>query len=292
MTTTRETTGVKRDSREFWDLNPCGSSESWLRAKELRDSYTDAYLLPHLRGPLFEGRHVLEIGCGQGLDASEIVQRCRDYVGIDMSLASLEVARHEVGQRKPDGTPALFVHADAERLCFAAETFDLIYSVGVLHHTPGFDAAIDEVYRLLEPGGKFVLMLYRSYTPLWCVLRTVRGVLRIPFLGPHLRRRALAGLRRPDRDADSGTALHELVGCPVIDTYTLRDLRRRFAGRFRFVHSECHRVGFEQVTRIVPRRLRRWWPQRMFDGLDQRIGKWCGFYMLTICEKIPRGQMR
>jgi len=84
---------LKELSARFWNENPCGSSSSWEKTQELRFKITDPYLVPVLEGPLLAGRRVLEVGCGQGLDAERIVQRCSTYTGVDMSSASLEIAR-------------------------------------------------------------------------------------------------------------------------------------------------------------------------------------------------------
>ena len=157
----------------FWNENPCGSASSWRTAQELRFRYTDPYLLPLLEGPLLRDRRVLEIGCGQGLDAERIVQVCRSYTGVDLSEASVEIAREVVEAQKPPHVETQLRVADAERLDFKDASFDAIYSVGVLHHTPDFEAALSELHRVLEPGGTVVLMLYRGFTPLWWMLRGV-----------------------------------------------------------------------------------------------------------------------
>lgn len=281
---TKDIAGFKGRTQRFWDENPCGTSSSWQRSRELRFKYTDRYLLPFLRGPILKGRHVLEVGCGQGLDAAEIVNQCGSYVGIDLSPQSVRVAREQVVAHQDSSCPTLFLSGDAERLPFPDNAFDAVYSVGVLHHTPHFDRAIDEIHRVLKPGGTLILMLYHSFTPLWVILRTVRGGLRIPVLGPRLRRRLLNRLRNRE-DASDGTALLELIGSPIIDTYTLRGLRRGFARRFRVLESDTHRVGFDQMIRVLPSPLNRWWPQRFAEVLDRSLSRWFGFYLLLTAEE-------
>ena len=278
---------LKDETRQFWDLNPCGTSESWAKARELRFKYTDAYLTAHLQGDLFRGKRVLEVGCGQGLDAAGIVESCASYTGIDLSERSLALARSALEAVAPAGVEYDFRQGDAENLDFPDSSFDVVYSIGVLHHTPGFEKAFAEIYRVLEPGGTLMLMLYRSYTPLWCVLRSVRGFLRIPWLGPALKRRVLESSRRRQSEAESesGTVILELFGCPLIDTYTLHGIRKRCQGKYRILHEECHRVGLEQVIRIAPKSMQRWWPQRLFDGLERRLGPWLGFYMLIVAQR-------
>ena len=233
------------------------------------------------------GDRCSRLACGQGLDAERIVQRCGEYTGIDVSAASVEVARREVEACKPDKTPVSFRVADAERLPFEDMEFDIVYSIGVLHHTPDFDAALLEAHRVLKPGGTLVLMLYRSFTPLWIVLRGVRGLLKLPGVGRWLRQSVVDRERRrlSDEDHVAGTAILELFGCPIIDTYTLRDLRRRFRGCFTLKQHQFHRVGIEQIIRVLPAALRERWPQGATERIEHALRRSFGFYMVLVAER-------
>jgi len=205
-----------------------------------------------------------------------------------MSSASLEIAREIVAARKPPNVEASFKVADAERLPFDDASFDAVYSVGVLHHTPHFDQALSEVERVLEPGGVLVLMLYRSFTPLWVVLRAVRGALHLPIAGSVMKTRVLQAERSriTAQDAVGGTAILELFGCPVIHTYTLTGMRRRFSGRFQIREHSLHRVGIDQVVRVLPERLRDLWPRAMTARAEASLRHAFGFYMLIVAERV------
>jgi len=76
---------------------------------------------------------------------------------VDLTDAAVELA-----QRRFElfDLPGIFRTADAEHLDFADNSFDIVYSHGVLHHTPDTSAAIKEVHRVLKPGGRAVVMLY------------------------------------------------------------------------------------------------------------------------------------
>jgi hypothetical protein len=67
--------------QQFWDSNPCGLIASWEQAREIRFKYTDPYLRRYLNERYFADRKVLEVECGQGLDATEILKYCRSYEG-------------------------------------------------------------------------------------------------------------------------------------------------------------------------------------------------------------------
>src|SRR5207237_8851005 len=77
--------------------------------------------------------------------------------GVDLSLAT-EVAASNLTERS-----ATFFQADVFNLPFAAESFDYIYSIGVLHHTPDCERAFKVLPALLKPGGKIAIWLYSVY---------------------------------------------------------------------------------------------------------------------------------
>ena len=100
---------------------------------------------------------VLEVGCGLGTDGAQFAKAGANYTGIDLTDAAVDLARRRFELFQLPGT---FRVADAERLDFPDNTFDIVYSHGVLHHTPDTAAAVREIHRVLRPGGKAVVMLY------------------------------------------------------------------------------------------------------------------------------------
>jgi len=100
---------------------------------------------------------VLEIGCGLGTDGAQFAQAGAHYTGVDLTDAAVDLARKRFEIFNLEGE---FRVADAEQLDFPNESFDLVYSHGVLHHTPDIAAAIAEIRRVLRPGGQAKVMLY------------------------------------------------------------------------------------------------------------------------------------
>ena len=100
---------------------------------------------------------VLEIGCGLGTDGARFARAGAQYTGVDLTEAAVALARRRF---ELEGLPGEFRVADAESLEFADGSFDIVYSHGVLHHTPDGAAAVREVRRVLAPGGRAVVMLY------------------------------------------------------------------------------------------------------------------------------------
>jgi SAM-dependent methyltransferase len=103
------------------------------------------------------GLRVLEIGCGLGTDGARFARAGADYTGVDLTDAAVELAQKRFELFNLPGT---FRTADAESLDFPDNSFDLVYSHGVLHHTPNTAGAIREAHRVLKPNGRAIVMLY------------------------------------------------------------------------------------------------------------------------------------
>lgn len=156
---------LKERVRAFWQANPCGvkfadAPPGTRKFYELVEAhrYTKEWHIPIAAD--FEsarGLKVLEIGCGLGTDGAQFAQAGADYTGVDLTEAAVELARKRF---ETFGIPGKFQTEDAEQLQFADATFDLVYSHGVLHHTPDTQKAIREVHRVLRPGGRAMVMLY------------------------------------------------------------------------------------------------------------------------------------
>ncbi|HEU4595341.1 MAG TPA: class I SAM-dependent methyltransferase [Pyrinomonadaceae bacterium] len=195
---------LKERVRAFWQAHPCGTKFTdaeegsrlfYERVEEHR--YRVEWHIPEAAGFRdSKGLRVLEIGCGLGTDGAGFARAGAVYTGVDLTEAAVGLARRRF---ELEGLPGEFRVADAERLDFADESFDLIYSHGVLHHTPDAAAAVREIHRVLVPGGRAVVMLYHrdSYN-----YRVNIGVLRRA--GAHLLKTG-AGLR----------LAHRLTGEPV-----------------------------------------------------------------------------
>jgi SAM-dependent methyltransferase len=156
---------LKERVRQFWQENPCGTKfadapPGSKRFYELVEEhrYEKEWHIPAAAGfSEARGLRVLEIGCGLGTDGAQFAKAGADYTGVDLTDAAVELAQRRFELFELAGT---FRTADAEKLDFADNSFDLVYSHGVLHHTPDTAAAVREVHRVLKPSGRAVVMLY------------------------------------------------------------------------------------------------------------------------------------
>jgi SAM-dependent methyltransferase len=156
---------LKERVRAFWQANPCGvkfadAAPGTRHFYELVEAhrYTKEWHIPLAADfGSARGLRVLEIGCGLGTDGAQFAEAGADYTGVDLTEAAVELARKRF---ELFNLPGKFQTADAENLDFADECFDLVYSHGVLHHTPETAKAIQEIHRVLRPGGRIMVMLY------------------------------------------------------------------------------------------------------------------------------------
>ena len=153
----------------FWNTEACGAHfvekyederDFFVKLREHR--YRTEWHIP-LLVPFAEarGKKVLEIGTGNGADGVMFARNGALYTGVDLTEAALEATRKHFSMLGLAGT---FRQENAERLSFPSDSFDIIYSHGVLHHTPNPRAAVEEVHRVLVPGGRAIIMLYHRHS--------------------------------------------------------------------------------------------------------------------------------
>jgi ubiquinone/menaquinone biosynthesis C-methylase UbiE len=159
---------TKDEVRTFWSRAPCGSWDA--TAPEGTREYYDQIearryeLEPFIhRYAAFEqaaGLEVLEIGVGVGSDHVQFARAGARLHGIDLTERGVDLVRRRLALE--DLASDLQV-ADAESLPFPDDSFDVVYSWGVLHHTPDTARALSEAVRVLRPGGRLCVMVYARH---------------------------------------------------------------------------------------------------------------------------------
>jgi 2-polyprenyl-3-methyl-5-hydroxy-6-metoxy-1,4-benzoquinol methylase len=124
---------------------------------EVRESERHFLAKTALRPEDVRGKLVLDVGCGMGRFAEVATRWGARVVGVDLSAAA------EVAARNLAGREFVAFQSDVFALPFAPESFDIIYSIGVLHHTPDCEAAVKMLEKYLKPGGLLVVWLYSGY---------------------------------------------------------------------------------------------------------------------------------
>ena len=254
----------KLRAREQWSQDPCGSHydrEHELGTREFFDSveqhrYSEyAPWMPEVMGfNEFPGARLLEIGCGMGTDLLQFARGGAYVTGVDLTPRSIEISRNHLVLYGQTGD---FVLTDGERLPFEDESFDVVYSNGVLHHTPDTAGAIREIHRVLRHGGQTRVMLYhRGSFAYWVNIIFRYGVLKAELF---------RGLT-PEEIMSRYVEIGENDARPLVKVYSRRQARELFS-----MFSDV-RIRVEQLTREEFHFLGRIIPESTIRRLGKSIG--------------------
>lgn len=249
-------TDLKRSVREFWDNRPCGEAyaKGDTQEEHLQTHATTRYRLePYIR-PFAKfdgtGRNVLEIGVGMGADHVEWAKSGpRQLVGVDLSPRAVDWTLQRLAY---EGAESNVLVGDAESLPFREATFDLVYSWGVLHHTPDTRSAFGEAHRVLRAGGQLRAMIYHRPSVVGLLLWARYG------LGKCQPRRSLSDLyaqylESPGTKGFTSDEASELLSgfdnCRIRSIVSFGDLLEGVVGQ------QHHVLGAGLLRRLWPRAI-------------------------------------
>jgi 2-polyprenyl-3-methyl-5-hydroxy-6-metoxy-1,4-benzoquinol methylase len=256
--------------REYWDLRPCNVRHSMqpIGTREYFDEVEARkyFVEPHIPGfaefERWRGKKVLEIGCGIGTDTINFARHGARVTSVDLSEKSLELARQRAGVYG-FGDQVEFCRGDAEELnrFVRVEPYDLIYSFGVIHHTPHPERVLEQLRQYARPGTTVKVMVYhrRSWKVLWILLTEGQGQFW-----------KLRELVAKNSEAQTG--------CPITYTYSRREgreLLERHGFRVRNVavdHIFPYRIKDYVQYRHVREFYFRWMPAALFHALERHLG--------------------
>jgi ubiquinone/menaquinone biosynthesis C-methylase UbiE len=161
---------LKKSVAQFWNTNPCGvhiasypkySKEYFEQIENYRYSL-EPEIFSFAQFTRFYGKEVLEVGVGAGTDFLQWVRAGARVHGIDLTPEGI---RHVKMRLDAYGLQATDLRvADAEALPYDNDMFDLVYSWGVIHHSPNTTKALDEIIRVTKPGGQCKIMVYNRHS--------------------------------------------------------------------------------------------------------------------------------
>jgi 2-polyprenyl-3-methyl-5-hydroxy-6-metoxy-1,4-benzoquinol methylase len=199
--------------QSYWDRRPCNTRQ-YFDEVEARKYFVE----PHIPGfadfKRWAGKRVLEIGCGLGTDTINFARAGATVTAVDLSRQSLNLA---AARAKVFGLDDRidFHHGNSEHLSdfVVPQVFDLVYSFGVIHHTPHPSRVIDQIKKFVVPGSELRIMLYSRVS--YKLFRMMR-----------------------DENMWDMSRLDELIarnseaqtGCPVTYTYCFDDVRQLLTG--------------------------------------------------------------
>lgn len=256
--------------KEFWDRRPCNirHSPAPLGTREYFDQVEQRkyFVEPHIPGfadfERWKGKKVLEVGCGIGTDTMNFARAGAQVTAVDLSVKSLEVAKQRAEVFGLQDR-IRFYQANAEELSdyVPVEKYDLVYSFGVIHHTPHPERVLAQLRSYMTPDTTFKVMVYHhlSWKVGWIVAKYGKGQFW---------------------KAKELTATHAeaATGCPIAFTYT------RASGR-KWLEDAGYRMTGQFVDHIFPYSIPeyvkyqykkvwyfRYLPQPVFRALERQLG--------------------
>jgi ubiquinone/menaquinone biosynthesis C-methylase UbiE len=179
-----ESTPMRYDWRE--GIAPTPGSEAYFSEIDRRFLSSARKYMPWRSTPFdevipFDDLHdkvVLEIGVGQGTHAQLLAPRCKSLTGIDLTSAAAEMTAQRF---RLFNIPGTILQMDAENMNFADNSFDFIWSWGVIHHSADTRRVLEEMHRVLKPGATCAVMVYYKSWWNFYICGLLRGVFRQQF---------------------------------------------------------------------------------------------------------------
>jgi ubiquinone/menaquinone biosynthesis C-methylase UbiE len=256
--------------RSYWDARPCNirhsekpiGTEEYFHEVEFRKYRVEPHIPEFADFARWRGKKVLEIGCGIGTDTMNFARHGAEVTAVDLSQKSLEIAAQRARIFGLEDRIRFF-QANAEQLetTLPPETYDLVYSFGVIHHTPHPDRVLDQIRRFIKPDGTLKVMVYHRWS--WKVLWILLG-----YGGGRFWR--LSSLVAAHSEAQTG--------CPVTYTYSRRQGRRWLERHgFQVNETRVDHIFAYSIPDYVRYRYRKVWyfrclPPRAFRWLEKRLG--------------------
>ena len=175
-------TSKLEEVHDYWNSESCGEryaegdSEYERFTTEEKTRYElEPYIKDFACFSDFHDLDVLEIGVGFGADHSQIARsEPKSLTGVDLTERAIENTRTRFRTLRLESE---LKTDNAENLSFENDSFDAVYSFGVLHHSPNTKKCFEEVCRVLRPGGFAKIMIYHKYSPTGAMLWLRYGLL-------------------------------------------------------------------------------------------------------------------
>lgn len=254
--------------QEFWDKNPCNirhspskvGTKKYFDEVEKRKYFVEPHIPKFAQFSNWKGKKVLEIGCGIGTDTINFARAGAKVTAVELSKNSLNLAERRA-KVYGFGRKIKFYLANAEELSKAVpiQPYDLIYSFGVIHHTPDPQKAISEIKKYCHKKTEVRIMIYHRFAwkVLWILLKFGKGAFW---------------------DLDRLIAKHSeaVTGSPVTYVYSRNQARVLMKG-FRVTEMRVDHIFPYSIPQYIKFQYKKVWyfrilPKSFFHWLEKHFG--------------------
>ena len=247
--------------KKFWNDRPCNIKHSskelgtieYFNEVELKKFRAEPHILKFTEFPQWKNKKVLEVGCGLGTVGINFALNGADYTGVELSKESLEIAKKRFEVYNQSGK---FYLGNAEELSSFVhiETYDLIYSFGVIHHSPHPEKIISEIKKYMNENSVLKIMLYAKDS--WKNYMID------------------AGLDQPEAQ----------YGCPIANTYTKQDVVELLDGYEVLSIEQDHIFPYQIEPYKKGKYLKQPWFDAMPIGMFETLEKNLGWHLLITAK--------
>ena len=247
--------------KKFWNDRPCNIKHSskelgtmeYFNEVELKKFRTEPHILKFTKFPQWKNKKILEVGCGLGTVGINFALNGADYTGVELSKESLEIAKKRFEVYNKSGK---FYLGNAEELSSFVhiETYDLIYSFGVIHHSPHPEKIVSEIKKYMNENSVLKIMLYAKDS--WKNYMID------------------AGLDQPEAQ----------YGCPIANTYTKQDVVELLDGYEVLSIEQDHIFPYQIEPYKKGKYIKQPWFDEMPTGMFETLEKNLGWHLLITAK--------
>jgi len=247
--------------KKFWNDRPCNIKHSskelgtmeYFDEVEIKKFRAEPHILKFTEFPQWKNKKVLEVGCGLGTVGINFALNGADYTGVELSKESLEIAKKRFEVYNQSGK---FYLGNAEELSSFVhiETYDLIYSFGVIHHSPHSEKIISEIKKYMNENSVLKIMLYAKDS--WKNYMID------------------AGLDQPEAQ----------YGCPIANTYTKQDVVELLDGYEVLSIEQDHIFPYQIEPYKKGKYIKQPWFDAMPIGMFETLEKNLGWHLLITAK--------
>jgi len=247
--------------KKFWNDRPCNIKHSskelgtieYFDEVELKKFRAEPHILKFTEFPQWKNKKVLEVGCGLGTVGINFALNSAYYTGVELSKESLEIAKKRFEVYNQSGK---FYLGNAEELSSFVhiETYDLIYSFGVIHHSPHPEKIVSEIKKYMNENSVLKIMLYAKDS--WKNYMID------------------AGLDQPEAQ----------YGCPIANTYTKQDVVKLLDGYEVLSIEQDHIFPYQIEPYKKGKYIKQPWFDAMPIGMFETLEKNLGWHLLITAK--------